>query len=152
MKHLAAILFLGISGCQSWYMIEPDWQTGEGCWRYGVVVSHEADAAPLTIPVFRMKDKEVERQCGDLRGCYIGKTSADWPAKITEPPYIVLPGPIFAGFFELNHARCHAFGSRHCAGAYARTATYGTDREWHCPEASLLWEQESRGVPVHEGS
>ena len=100
------------------YQIEPDWQTGEECWRYGVIAEHPPKVDPLTIPVLRLRDKEVANICSNLRGCYVD----------IDAPYIVLPGPLYAGQFEETHERCHAFGKRHCGGLQAFTGAYATRR------------------------
>lgn len=117
MNKLLPLLLL-LSGC-SLYMETPDWETGAGCWKYGISEEANFGAAECdaeTAPVVRLSDKELMAECGNLRGC------ADPHGCV-----IYLPSIIYAGHYEETHERCHlALGRNHnrCSGLYA------TDKEW----------------------
>ena len=104
-----------MDGIQQAYMIEPDWQTGEGCWRYGVSEEGQYGTttrypSPLDVPIERLSYRDYLSRYGESYGVYDPKADK-----------IILPSRVFAGYYTITHERCHALlGYKHlsCAGIY----------------------------------
>ncbi len=116
MKYLIFTSLLA-SGCSA-YMVEPDWQTGMGCWRFGVEVSETAPYHLDQPEVLRLSGREVEAACDPLE---VGNANRYACYDLSTNTVYLNRSPIFTGRYEEFHERCHRFGIFHngCAGVYA---------------------------------
>jgi len=116
LKCLLCLSIVGCSAIQQSYMVEPNWDNGDSCWRYGNV--------RWGVPRYDVRDIPVVRtDLGDIEGCIKGSNGCYVPAVqyFDDPGIIYLPNHLYAGYFEEIHERCHAFGAGHnlCHGVYA---------------------------------
>lgn len=117
MYRIFKLLPILLAGCVS----TPDWETGEGCWRYGVAEDNSGITTRYgsahDIPI--VKARKASDACGE-RACY---------AALADEIVLVAIG---TGVVDVNHEKCHALlGGEHnsCNGHYAQ---WGKDIESAC--------------------
>ena len=110
-------LVLGLTGC----ITTPDFETGEGCWRYGV--KEGTPTRPPATNISYMSMGDIVKICGKQAwGCYFNDR-------------IYLYNR--AGQRDLNHEQCHAIGLMEHNECYGKGYGIGSN------ESSCEWDKQT---------
>lgn len=102
------LILLSLVGCAA----QPNLETGDGCWRYGVLESGNTGKMSKTpvmaVPVVSLGYDALQRACGaEVRACY---------APVMDTIFVYEPD---LGDYYINHERCHVIlgpKHNHCQG------------------------------------
>ena len=110
-KVVILSLVLGLTGC----ITTPDFETGEGCWRYGVSEDSKVIRAPADKIIYLSDMRAIVAACnGEAWGCY---------RPVSNTIYLYDQG----GQRTLNHEKCHSIGLMEHNNCYTKGYGLGED-------------------------